>query len=234
MMPEQLAKSRFRVWIVDLDGTLYSPIPLKLAMAAELAMFGHKHIAFIRHFRRAHEAIRNSASAEDCAELGRTPFERQLEMAATKAQVELPFARGIVNEWMIQRPCKWVRMFRRHWLLNEIAQFRSRGGRTAIVSDYPADAKLNALQATDLFDAVVSNGESNAPTQLKPDPQGIQLAMNQLDAESYETLMIGDRDDCDGEAAHRAGISFWNVRSGRFSGLNARNQCETKASPAVV
>lgn len=260
MMPEHVARSRFRTWIVDLDGTLYSPIPLKMAMAAELAMFGRQHISLIRHFRRAHELIRSSASAGECDDdlaVGRallpvhdsfirrtllpvgdcevtdgrarvpvlqpaTPFDRQLSTAADAAHVELSSAKQVIDEWMIQRPRKWVRLFRRRWLLREIARFRLAGGRTAIVSDYPAEAKLQALGAADLFDAVVANGESNGPSHLKPDPDGIHIAMSQLDAQPHETLMIGDRDDCDGEAAKRAGISFGNIRSGRFNGMNSR------------
>ena len=44
-----------RAWLVDLDGTLYAPKPLKWAMAAELLMLGLPQAGAIRVFRREHE-----------------------------------------------------------------------------------------------------------------------------------------------------------------------------------
>ncbi len=40
-----------RALIVDLDGTLYHPLPVKLAMAAELGLFGWRAVPLLREFR---------------------------------------------------------------------------------------------------------------------------------------------------------------------------------------
>ena len=106
---------------------------------------------------------------------------------------------------MIDRPGKWLRRFRRRPLLAAIERFRTNGGRTAIVSDYPARHKLAALQAVKLFDSVVASGEAGGPSELKPRPDGFLLAARQLQLSPADCLVIGDRHDADGEAARCAG-----------------------------
>jgi HAD superfamily hydrolase (TIGR01549 family) len=109
---------------------------------------------------------------------------------------------------MIRRPGKWLRVFRRRGLLQEIAAFRAAGGRTALVSDYPASAKLDALRVRTLFDVVVASGEPDGPHRLKPDPEGYLLAAERLDVPPPACLVLGDRRDADGAAAERAKMDF--------------------------
>ena len=99
-------------------------------------------------------------------------------------------------------------MFRRRDLLKEIESFRQRGGRTAVVSDYPVTEKLAGLGAAHLFDAYVANGEAGGPGRLKPWPDGYLLAAKKLGVEAADCLVLGDRVDADGLAAQRAGMSF--------------------------
>jgi HAD superfamily hydrolase (TIGR01549 family) len=113
---------------------------------------------------------------------------------------------------MIERPGRWLAAFRRRALLAEIEAFRSAGGRTALVSDYPARRKLEALGASALFDAVVASGEPGGPRRLKPHPDGYLRAAELLEVEPVSCLVIGDRDDADGEAARAAGMAFRRIR----------------------
>jgi HAD superfamily hydrolase (TIGR01549 family) len=112
---------------------------------------------------------------------------------------------------MIARPGRWLRRFRRSSLLTEIAQFRANGGRTALVSDYPARTKLMALEASDLFDAVVANGESDRPYRLKPSPEPFLMAAATLNVPFAECLVLGDRPKLDGISAQRAGMAFRQI-----------------------
>jgi len=195
-----------RAWLVDLDGTLYSPTPLKLFMAAELLLFGRRHLAAIRAFRKQHEEIREQEL--DCAG---DPFGLQLQRAAEGLGCEPADLREIVMEWMVGRPCRWLPHFRRAGLLAEIEAFRAAGGRTALVSDYPARLKLAALGASELFEVVVANGEEGGPTRLKPAPDGFLAAAEALGVPPAECLVIGDREDADGLAASRAGMTFRKI-----------------------
>ncbi len=192
-----------RAWLVDLDGTLYKPLFVKLAMGAELALFGRRHISAIRAFRRQHELIRDAER-----EYLPSPYEHQLKLAADDCGLPLGELRGVVAEWMVERPGKWIRRFARSSLLEEISAYRRAGGKTALVSDYPASSKLKALGLASAFDTVVSNGEPSGPSRLKPAPDGFLLAAERLDVPPQECLVIGDRKDADGLAASRAGMAF--------------------------
>lgn len=195
-----------RAWLIDLDGTLYRPLPVKLLSGLELGLLGFSHLAPIRIFRREHERLRAELS-----EAVASPFDAQLESTAAKTGLTAPELDRIVRAWMVARPAKWIRLFARKSLLAEIRAFRDAGGKTALVSDYPARTKLAALGAEGLFDAVVANGEAGGPARLKPWPDGYLKAAELLGVPPAECLIIGDRDDADGEAARRAGCAFRQI-----------------------
>lgn len=219
-------------WLVDLDGTLYRARPLKAAMAVELALRGRRAIPVIREFRRQHEETRSApldrerskhsgAEASTASStVGSTrsgsarssPYDRQIEQTARQLGLPSEDVRAVVERWMIVRPCAYLTRFRRAALLAEIGKFREAGGRTALVSDYPARAKLAAVGAADLFDAVIANGEPGGPRHLKPDPEGYLLAADRLGVPPERCLVIGDRDDADGVAARSAGMAFRLIR----------------------
>ena len=191
-------------WLCDLDGTLYRPLPVKLAMGAELVLRGRRHLPWIRAFRHEHERLR-----ETLAEPVASPYDVQLERAAAAAGCSTDALRGIVSEWMVERPCRWIRRFARTSFLDEVRAFRARGGRAAVVSDYPASRKLEALDAAGLFETVVSNGEPGGPGRLKPWPDGYLAAAERLGVDPSACLVIGDRDD-----AEAAILRAWARRVG--------------------
>jgi len=190
-------------WLVDLDGTLYAPKPLKLAMLAELALLGLPALRILRCFRQQHEILRQTRQGYDPS-----PFYEQVRRTADILKIPEEQVDRVVREWMIQRPCKWLKRFRRRGLLDEITAFRAEGGRTAIVSDYPAETKLVALGAAALFDRVVASGDIGGPRHLKPTPEGYLMAASALEVEPSRCLVIGDRADVDGVAAASAGMEF--------------------------
>jgi HAD superfamily hydrolase (TIGR01549 family) len=208
----------YRAWLVDLDGTLYTAHWVKLAMAAELLVSGWRAIPTLRAFRLEHELLRVESVPVPVPDLehdptsGRTPFERQLERTALRLDLGVAVVEERVSTWMIARPRKWISLFRRRTLLEELATFRRSGGRLALVSDYPARDKLAALGVSDLFDVVVASGEPGGPRRLKPAPDGYLTAARRLGVTPTECLVIGDRDDADGAAARSAGMGFRRVR----------------------
>jgi HAD superfamily hydrolase (TIGR01549 family) len=193
-------------WLVDLDGTLYAARPVKLAMAAEVLVGGWCVLRTLRQFRSEHEHLRATQSEET-----ESPYRLQLERTAQALSLEATQVEAQVREWMLERPGKWLRRFRRAELLAELRAFRQSGGRVALVSDYPARRKLEALDCTDLFDAIVANGEAGGPRWLKPHPDGLLRAAERLGASPDRCLVLGDRLDADGEAARRAGMAFRHV-----------------------
>lgn len=196
----------YAAWLFDLDGTLYRPLPLKLVMAAELLLKGRNSLPAIRAFREEHETLR-----EEGGEFAPSPYREQLDRAARKLGVTLDALEGTVVEWMQARPCKWLPRFARSELVEELRKFRTEGGKTALVSDYPGARKLEALGLSSDFDAVVCNGETEGLTRLKPAPDGYLLAAERLGCAPDTCLVIGDREDADGAAARSAGMAFRKV-----------------------
>ena len=209
MLPAN-ASTQYSAWLVDLDGTLYKSRPVQLAMALELLLFGWGAIKILRTFRHAHEELRGIRP--DALALASSPFQRQLDHAAQKLSRPSADVERTVREWMFRRPLKWVARSKRTALLLQLARFRESGGKLALVSDYPAAAKLEALGAAGLFDLVVSNGEPGGPSRLKPDPEGYLSAARRLGVGPEACLVIGDRDDADGVAARAAGMAVHIIR----------------------
>jgi HAD superfamily hydrolase (TIGR01549 family) len=193
-------------WLVDLDGTLYSAPPVKLALAAELAVLGLGALGTLRRFRAEHEHLRET-------QVGPThsPYQLQLERTAHALGRDAAEVESAVREWMIERPGKWLRRFRRRPLLAELEGFRAQGGRLGLVSDYPARRKLDALGCRHLFEIIVANGEDGGPRWLKPHPDGLLSACERLGVRPERCLMLGDRSDADGEAARQAGMAFRRI-----------------------
>ena len=191
-------------WLVDLDGTLYAQTPVRLAMAAELTLFGFRAVRVLKRFRREHERVRE-------LELEGDPFRLQLERTAEALGEPATLVEARVRDWMIERPAKWLALFRRRALLREIGAFHASGGRTALVSDYPARRKLEALCATPLFDVIVASGEPDGPSRLKPHPSGMLRAAAALGVAPARCLVLGDRPDADGLAASSAGMAFRRI-----------------------
>jgi HAD superfamily hydrolase (TIGR01549 family) len=196
----------YDAWLVDFDGTLYTARWVKLAMAVELGVSGWGAVGTLRRFRHEHERIRI-----EIAEHAESPFALQIERTAAGLALEPGAVEACVTEWMVERPCKWIRRFANRALLEEIEAFRARGGKTALVSDYPVTRKLDALGHSGLFDVVVASGEPGGPRRLKPDPAGFLAAANALGVPPDKCLVIGDRDDADGAAARSAGMGFRKV-----------------------
>jgi HAD superfamily hydrolase (TIGR01549 family) len=197
-----------KAWLLDLDGTLYSAKPLRIAMAAELALLGANALRALRAFRRHHEVLRHELLTDPELEFFPNAFEEQLRRAVDATGLSEELVRQHVEEWMIQRPTKWMRRFTRVELLTRVIEFRSQGGKTALVSDYPARTKLESMGIHEHFDTIVASGEHPRLRRLKPAPDAFLLAAEELGAHPGECLVIGDRDDADGSGARAAGMKF--------------------------
>jgi HAD superfamily hydrolase (TIGR01509 family) len=142
--------------------------------------------------------MRDGTISEDLAEA-------QIRLACERTNVERSFVVECVTRWMEQEPlsllpaCAWPG-------LRELLQAcKARGLRLGVLSDYPAEAKLEALGLRDLFDVVLC---AQAPDigVFKPHPRGIEVALQRLEAAPAETLYVGDRVDADAAAAAAAGV----------------------------
>lgn len=198
----------YQAWLIDLDGTLFHIRPIQCIMALELLFGGRRHWKIIREFRRQLDVVRSLEPDSKSS-----PYDLQVTLTAQQLGIKTAEVLDVVQEWMIRRPSRWLSIFSRRKMGKAIRAFRAQGGRTALVSDYPAEVKLRALGLADCFDVVVANGETTALKKLKPSPDGYLLAAESLGLPTNGCLVVGDRDEMDGAAAERAGIEYCHVAS---------------------
>jgi FMN phosphatase YigB (HAD superfamily) len=113
--------------------------------------------------------------------------------------------RNDVRLWIDRRPLRHLGPCRFAGVAELFARLRSSGRRIAVVSDYPAQEKLAALGlSADLSVAAEDEGVN----RLKPHPAGLLRVLERLELGPEQCLMIGDRDERDGESARRAGVPY--------------------------
>jgi FMN phosphatase YigB (HAD superfamily) len=190
--------------IFDLDGTLYHQKPVRRAMLARLLRAhllrpfeGYRTIRFLSAYRRAQEELRNE-SAADAAN-------RQLLHACERARFDSALAPAIVGRWMEREPLDLLRIHRRAGLVEILQNLRDAGIRLALLSDYPATRKLEALGIAHLFEIVVSAQDPEVGA-FKPSPLGLEVTLRRLGVQPGAALYVGDRPDVDSAAARAAGI----------------------------
>ncbi len=191
---------RVRAVVFDVDGTLYSQRPLRARMARELALRCLARPATLREARilRAFRKVREQLAEEEAPSIGRPQYERTAErLGLAAATVE-----AVAREWIHERPLRHLAACRHAGVRRLFTSLRRSGRRIGVWSDYPAEAKLRALGLA--ADASVSADDAEVD-RLKPQPAGLARVLELLGVPAAEALMIGDRDDRDGEAARRLG-----------------------------
>lgn len=183
----------FDLVVFDMDGTLYDQPPLRRRMAGLLAReaIRQRSLSVMRTlaaFRRQREAMANAVTNDFAVAQYRLPGQSPDAVRAT------------VTDWMEQRPLAMLRDYRTPGAATLFTRL-ARNHAIAIFSDYAAQAKLEALGLSAHYCVTAED-----VGRLKPDPAGLLWLMEQAKTTPQRTLMIGDRDERDGEAARRAGV----------------------------
>jgi FMN phosphatase YigB (HAD superfamily) len=207
--------------IFDVDGTLYEQAPVRRIMLYRILranlnspMQGMITLQALRSYRKAHEELRHPAA--DSGEIASA----QLLLAGKKAGVSPEIVASYVARWMEEEPLSLLATWMREGTLALLQAAKRSGLKLAVCSDYPADRKLAAMGIAPVFDVVVTAQDPEVQ-RLKPDPRGLEVALQRLAVRSNEAFYIGDRVDVDGEAASRAGIKHFILRGDQdFSELS--------------
>jgi FMN phosphatase YigB (HAD superfamily) len=223
--------SRLRALILDLDGTLYRQPPLRWRM---LWCALHAHVVHpvrglstlrvLRAYRRAQEALRASPSAH------RNLAEEQLQLACQWTGVEPGLVRSCVARWMEQEPLIFLPRVRYQGVEEFLEVATVRGWRLAVFSDYPATAKLRAMDLLRFFDVIVSAQDPEV-RQFKPSPRGLEVTLGRLRVAKHQAVYIADRPDIDVPAATAAGLPC--VIIGRRNAVDPRGWVEVSGYKAL-
>ena len=195
---------RIRAVLFDVDGTLYRQRPLRLRMAVELGTLAFTHPfraptiwRALAEYRKAQETLRTQHDGADAG--------RQIAVAAERAGLTATDVAAIVDEWMIERPLKYLPGCRAHGLVELLEFLRAKRVRLGIFSDYPAAKKLEALGIRHHFSLVVCGGDPEVGA-FKPSPRGFLAASAQWQLDPSEILYVGDRPDADAAGAAAANM----------------------------
>jgi putative hydrolase of the HAD superfamily len=211
LIPSNISMVRFKperlkAVIFDVDGTLYRKKPLQLAILACLVRTYKSQpgkllltVRFLRAYRKAQEILRRTEPQADS--IG----DEQLRLACKRTGIPEDTGLACVDFWMCRQPLTMLRRFLQPGLLEFLRRCKELGIGLGVVSDYPADEKVNSLGLSQFFKVVVSAQES-AVGVFKPHPRGLQVALRRLDVDSGSALYIGDRVDVDTEFATAAGV----------------------------
>ena len=200
-----------RAVVFDVDGTLYRQAPLRrrlaLALVRAYASAPCEGIAAVRAlaaYRRAQEQLRGSPDQH--GDLGAT----QLAVTAVRARCDPAWLQLLVTRWLEHAPLALVPSAAWPGAIELLRALVANGLRLAVVSDYPAEAKLRALGIASLFDVVVAAQDPDVG-RFKPSDAGIRAALRRLGVRPEEAAYVGDRVHIDAPAAASAGVECFIV-----------------------
>ena len=189
-----------RLVVFDVDGTLYDQGGLRMRMLQEmlLAAIQRRDLGFVR-LLRAYRHIR-----EELGDLQHEDFQAELiSRTAARVGCRAEHVRSTATEWLERRPLRLLARYRYPLLVELFQGLRRKGKKIGIFSDYPASAKLEAMELD--ADVVVCATDADV-AMLKPHPKGLEVLMSRVAVRAPETVLIGDRPERDGLAARALSV----------------------------
>lgn len=191
---------QIRLAIFDVDGTLYDQRRLRLIMARDILLYllacgNSRFVRILRTYRHLREQLAEEETA---------PFEQVLlEKTAMVCGCSPAEVQQTVFTWMEQRPLPYLERCKFPGVDAVFAGLRRSGIAIGVYSDYPAQAKLEAMRLHADFVVCAPDKEVG---YLKPHPRGLEVLLKQAGIGPDRAVLVGDRTERDGEAARRAGV----------------------------
>lgn len=186
--------------IFDLDGTLYrkSGLPLKL-ICSDL-----RHMFVLGNERKARAELKGRWFGDEQAYYDAL-YERVAQLShISRCMAKRWYEQGYMPSMQrVLRRCYSIEP----WVEGLLSDLRRQGIKLAVYSDYGClNERLEALG----FDRRWVDVTADAPSLggLKPCKQSGDRICEMLGVAPAEILMVGDRDDTDGETARRCGMRF--------------------------
>ena len=212
-MTPALDWDRIDLVVFDVDGTLYDAQRLRRAMLWRL-LHETWRARSVRTLRvlRTFRAVREVLGAQECAN-----FEvLQYTHTAARVGCDAQAVRALVAQWMEREPLPLLRACRHPQVEAVFAGLRAAGKPIGVLSDYPAQEKLRALE---LQAQVVVSATDADIARLKPHPRGLLAIVERAGVSAARTLMIGDRVDRDAASAQRAGAQALMISRKQHPGV---------------
>jgi len=199
--------SQYKLVVFDLDGTLYNQKKMRKTMLLKLLSyyclrpFRWFDLKIIDTFRREREKL---AFEKDMVNLQ----DLQYQVCANKLNIEKEKVKKVIDQWILNAPLPLLHK----WVFPEIREFikllESHNIPIAVWSDYAAVEKIKAMNID--ADLIVSATDAQID-KMKPNTTGLSYILSHFNCPPEKALMIGDRDELDGEAARRMGVQYFQV-----------------------
>jgi len=196
----QLDLEGIRAVVFDVDGTLFdkSRLPLHLVLADPLYMF------VLNNERKARKTLSGVYFGDE-----RTYYETLYGKVAILSHLSAKR----VKWWYDHRYMPaMIKVLRKHyelrpWVSELLPALKEKGIKVAVYSDYGC---IEERLATLGFQKEWADVVADAPKMggLKPCKESLLAVCRQLGVDPSETLMVGDKDETDGESARRCGMRF--------------------------
>ncbi|MCM1034570.1 MAG: HAD family hydrolase [Paludibacter sp.] len=192
-----------RLVVFDLDGTLYD----KHGLAWRLMLSQWRNLLTLKAERSVRKRLRGVFVGDETL-FYQTLFDAIAhECNLSHRQVSVWYRESYMPAMVkILRQSYEAAPFVRELLL----QLKHSGVRVVVFSDYgEVPAKLEAIGlSAKMFDGVF---DAPALGGLKPCKEAFLSLLRQMNTQPHEALMIGDREDTDGEGARCVGMRFLHV-----------------------
>ena len=188
----------YKLYVFDLDGTLYDQPGLRLQMLTRLMGFYILHpfrageLFILQHFRKVKDSWTKNSSEDDI-----------IKQVAADKKTDEARVKSIVRRWIYDDPLEVIAKNKDTGLIGWMDLLRKSGKKVFILSDYPAADKLKAMNVT--VDGIYDPDDERID-ELKPSPKGLNVIMGDTGILPEDILMIGDRMEKDGLCAEKAGI----------------------------
>ncbi len=203
--PSKALNSEVAGVVLDMDGTFYHQVWLRLIVGAWLGLFllfrpkrVFREIRILRHYRRAQEWLRTNTSEE-------VTDGSQLERTAMTTGASLEEVRRCVNYWMEKLPLKFLPLCARRGLIRRVRTWHTMGIPIGIYSDYPVHDKLRVLGIEGMIANCICSTDREVRA-YKPNPRGFTVTASKMGLPPERVYYIGDRKEVDGVGAERAGM----------------------------
>ncbi len=212
---EVFSKDKYRVIVLDMDGTLYYQRGMQILMCIEMGAFAIMHpfslwklnaVSVFRCIRELDLFSKEENFGKDsgCIEKDLL-LEQQYKMTADKINKPPETVKQVIEEWMFKRPLKYLQYTCDRRLCDWIEIWKQRGRKVVVYSDYPAGEKCDILGIH--ADAIYSS-EQEEIGQMKPSVRGLELISREFAASPDEILVVGDRMSKDGRMAEYFGCEY--------------------------
>jgi HAD superfamily hydrolase (TIGR01549 family) len=194
--------TKYKLVVFDVDGTLYDQKKLRFTMIYQLLKQAVLTLDFsvfpiIKHYRNYREHLGD----HEVSDFDTVLIKNTSDVTGYSEEKVI----SVINEWIETRPLKFLNAAKFEGLDELFLSLERNDKIIGIFSDYKATAKLEALGLN--ADFIVSAQDEHVKL-LKPNPQGLNVIIKKSGVSPSETILIGDRDDRDGESARRANVDY--------------------------